>query len=220
MTSATTPSDKPVIVGIGLNKTATKSLRVQLNRWGYPPCLEYSDAYQAYKRGDVDAALAIMEKDYTVFEDWPWPLMYREIDERFPNARFILTVRRSPDVWYRSLCKMAVRIGPLAEYEKYIYGSSMPHGRKQHHIEFYNAHNDEVRAYFADRPGKLLELCISQEETTDRLAEHIGHTPTGKPFPEVNISDDVYAGENLAIAHLARLRYQWGKKIRDRFSDR
>ena len=95
----------------------------------------------------------------------------------------------------------------------------MPHGRKAHHLDFYDQHNADVRQYFGDRPDKLLELCVSEEASTDRLAHFVGREPNGRPFPEINVSDPVYGGDNLAMAHLARVRYQWPRSIKAR-SDR
>lgn len=207
---------RPKVVGVGLNKTATKSLRTLLQSWGFTPCLEYEAAFRAVRAGDLESVFEIMER-YDSFEDWPWPLIVAEIDARFPDARFVLTTRRTAEEWYRSLCRMAIRIGPLDEYEKHIYGSSMPQGRRQHHLDYYRRHNDAVRRHFGDRPGKLLELCIADEDSTDLLASFLGIEPTGEPFPVRNVgSAEVYGGDNLARAHLSRIRFQTAKRLRER----
>lgn len=148
----------------------------------------------------------VME-EFDSFEDWPWPLMYKEIDEKFSDAKFILTVRKSPEIWYRSLCKMAVRIGPLSDF-KNIYGPLMTHGRKEKHIHFYKKHNEEVLEYFKDRPENILNICFGEGNEAKRLANFL-------KVPEVSLENDhrnknpnVYDGDNLYIAHLNRLFFQ------------
>lgn len=193
------------VVGIGLNKTGTKSMRTALEAWGATHCYEYRRAFELHRRGETDAVIDLMGP-YTSFEDWPWPLMYREIDERYPDARFVLTVRSDPDVWFRSLCKMAVRMGPLDTFERHIYGESMPQGHRARHIDFYEAHNQSVRDHFADRPGKLLEWCWDSAETSDELAQFLGEPTLGRS-PHINVSDPVYDGDSRIVAHVNRLLY-------------
>lgn len=196
---------KTKVIGVGLNKTGTKSLRSCLHEWGYRHRTCDADAFDRFRAGGTDELLDEMA-DYDSFEDWPWPLMYREIDERYPDARFVLTVRSDPDVWFRSLCKMAVRMGPLDTFERHIYGESMPQGHRARHIDFYEAHNQSVRDHFADRPGKLLEWCWDSAETSDELAQFLGEPTLGRS-PHINVSDPVYDGDSRIVAHVNRLLY-------------
>ncbi len=120
----------------------------------------------------------------------------------------MLTTRRSSDAWYRSLCNMAVRMGPMRRFEKHIYGYSMPHGHRDEHIAFYEAHNHAVREHFRDRPEKLLEICWETSNDPRPLADFLG-----KPCPEIavheNRSPRVYNGDNLWLAHAYRIPYQF-----------
>ena len=195
------------VIGAGLNKTGTKTLRYHLMQWGFRHRSYELEAFRMYQAGRIDELLNSME-DYDSFEDWPWPLMFREIDERFADARFVLTTRRSPEVWYRSLCKMAVRMGPLNDFEKHIYGHAMPHGKKRHHTAFYERHNQQVRDHFGDRPDKLLQLSWDDGDTAEKLADFLGLTDVDtKPHHE-NKSLPVYGGDNLALAHVNRIVFQ------------
>ncbi len=198
---------RPKVIGVGLNKTATKSLSECLTAMGYNNQTYSLEAFTLYRQQDWDALFAIMDQ-HDSFEDWPWPLMYRQIDERYPDAKFILTTRATPEVWYRSLCKMAVRMGPLNKFEKHIYGYSMPQGRRDQHVEFYLKHNEEVKAYFSDRPGKLLELCFDTGVSMAELCHFLGQPECDFIPPHVNKSDPVYAGESLARAHVSRIVFQ------------
>lgn len=200
------------VLGVGLNKTGTKTLRHCLQHWGYRHQTYDLQAFELYRTGQIDKLLQWME-DYDSFEDWPWPLMYREIDARFPDAKFVLTVRESPEVWYRSLCKMAIRMGPLNDFERHIYGYSMPHGHKQEHIEIYEKHNREVQAYFADRPAKLLTVCWEEGADGSALAAFLDLEALPAPAPRINASLPVYGGDKLWLAHLNRLTFQTKWKL-------
>ncbi|MEM6673331.1 MAG: sulfotransferase [Planctomycetota bacterium] len=212
---------KPVkVVGVGLNKTGTKTLGRYLERWGYrnrsydSDSTRESPSYRMYADGRIDALLDEME-GYDSFEDWPWPLLYREIDARFPDARFVLTVRESSDVWFRSLCNMAVRLGPLPLFERHVYGSSMPQGRRAEHIAAYEEHNRSVRDFFQSRPQKLLEVCWEAGDDAVALARFLELDDVDTSPLHVNRSPGgVYDGDSrlLAIANHWKLRALTGPK--------
>ena len=217
----TPPTTEPVrtkVFGIGLNKTGTKTLGRHLKGWGYrhrsydSDTVTESPSFDLYRADRIDDLLDMLE-DVDSCEDWPWPLLYRELDARYPDAKFVLTVRSSPEAWYRSLCNMAVRIGPLPLYERSVYGSAMPQGRKREHIALYEAHNEAVEAHFADRPGKLLTLCWKTEPDASRLADFLGLEGVDVSTEHVNRSPSrVYDGDRLWWAHVHRVGYQrvWG----------
>ena len=75
-------SDRPKVVGVGLNKTGTKTLRHCLQHWGYRHQSYDLDAFQLYRNKDFLALFQWMDR-YDSFEDWPWPLFYESIDARF-----------------------------------------------------------------------------------------------------------------------------------------
>jgi len=202
------------VIGIGLNKTGTKTMAHYLKAWGLrhrtydSATTTESPSFRLYEAGDVDALMDIVEA-HDSCEDWPWPLLYREIDARFPKAKFVLTKRSSADVWFRSLCNMAVRIGPLPLYEKSVYGSSMPQGRRNEHVAIYEQHNREVEEYCAPRPGKLLTLAWGEGGEAEKLAAFLGMEGVDTSPLHVNRSPaKVYSGDSLPLAHAHRLIYQ------------
>lgn len=196
------------VLGVGLNKTGTKTLGNYLKLLGLKHHTYSLDMFKAYQAGDWDTLWATID-EYDSFEDWPWPLMYQEFDKRYPDAKFILTTRKTPETWYRSLCKMAVRMGPLKDFEQHIYGYAMPHGHQKEHINIYNKHNKQVEAYFADQPDKLLKVCWGTGSSISDLAEFLALPIQEMPKKtHANQSDKVYSGDTLWKAHLHRIRYQ------------
>lgn len=205
------------IIGVGLNRTGTKTLRRYLLGWGFRHRSYDLDAFARFRRGEIAELLDEMDS-HDSFEDWPWPLLYREIDARFPDARFVLTTRKSPEVWFRSLCNLAVRMGPLDDFERHIYGYAMPQGHREEHVRYYLAHNLAVREHFADRPRKLLEICW--EDGTDcvgRLADFVGREkPAERPVHANRSTRKVYGGNNLLLAHANRIVFQCAWRGRER----
>lgn len=203
---------KVKVIGVGLNKTGTKTLRAYLIKMGCKHHTYDLPLFKAYQNGNFEAIFEVMDK-YDSFEDWPWPLMYKEIDQKYPDAKFILTTRKTPETWYKSLCKMAVRMGPMSDFEKHIYGYSMPHGHKKEHIEFYNQHNQEVEKYFENRKGKLLKICFGKGNNGKEIADFLDLDEVILDNPQRNKSPKVYEGDNLSLAHLNRIKFQTIWKI-------
>lgn len=200
-------NNTPRVFGIGLNKTATKSLGMCFEAMGFKNRTYSLQAFKLYQKKDWTALFEFIDQ-HDSFEDWPWPLMYKEIDARYPDAKFILTTRVTEDIWYKSLCKMAVRMGPMRDFEKPIYGYSMPHGHRQEHIDIYRKHNADVRAYFSDRPGKLLEICFDQGFHMNTLTDFLGEPEIDFKPPHANKSQPVYEGDSLPWAHAHRIVFQ------------
>lgn len=177
--------DREKVFGVGMMKTGTSTLGRCLTIMGYRHRAYYPKLIRQIARGDFSYAWDVAER-YQSFEDNPWPMIFREIDERWENARFVLTVRRDSETWFRSLMNHAKRMGPTAE-RKIIYGYAWPGNRAAEHIAQYEAHNREVRNHFAGRPGKLLEVCWETGSSPLDVASFLGQEfPGGREAPRVN----------------------------------
>jgi hypothetical protein len=53
-------------------------------------------------------------------------------------------------------------------------------------VRDYQNRNEEVRSYFADRPGDLLVLDVVGGEGWERLCPFLGLEPPAGPFPRLN----------------------------------
>lgn len=175
------------IIGIGLNRTGTTTLGLCLQHLGYHHTSVHEDAFACYRDGNMDKLLEIVS-GYDSFEDWPWPLVYREIDRAFPDSKFILTGRISADIWLNSISRLARLTGPT-EYRRLVYGHAMPDGHESEYLDYYHRHNREVEEYFRDRPDKLLVVSWDSGNGWDELCEFIGCAVPDLPFPHVNRSD-------------------------------
>lgn len=174
------------VVGIGLSKTGTTSLGVCLRHWGLKHISYERQMVELWHKGEIEALMQCVEK-HESFEDWPWPLIYKEIDQEFSSTKFVLTRRKSADVWFRSYCKHADRGGD-PEVRKLIYGHRWPHKHKAEHVRFYENHLQSVREHFADRPDDLLEVCWEEGHGWRELADYLGFECPDTPFPHANKS--------------------------------
>ncbi|MBI1373228.1 MAG: hypothetical protein GC159_10895 [Phycisphaera sp.] len=172
------------IVGIGMNKTGTKTLGACLRHWGCRHQTFSAELFDQWVAGCV-ADLIAHAGFYDSFEDWPWPLLYRQLDTAYPGSRFILTTRISSEVWFDSLCRHAERTGPT-RFRTHVYGHAMPHDHRDDHIAVYERHNDEVRRYFATRPDQFIELCWERGDGWEQLADFLGRPVPAIPFPHLN----------------------------------
>ena len=138
-------------------------------------------------RKDNTRAFAFVEQN-DVFEDLPWALMYKELDQQFPNSRFVLLTRKDAETWVASLKRHTIDSRPLRRSHKLAFGHYYAHGREQDHLAFYERHNKEVRDYLRNRPQDLLELCWEHGEGWEKLCAFLEMGVPDAPFPHKGLS--------------------------------
>lgn len=178
------------IFGIGFQKTGTSSLNEALRLLGYRAVGGFRINHP---KGVAIAPPVTTEKVLAValpraaaadaFNDNPWPLLFRELDLAFPDAKFILTLR-DPDRWLASVLRhFGDNPGEMA---RWIYGVDQPRGNEARYREVYAAHNAAVRAHFSDRPGKLLVADFTQGADWAELCPFLGQPIPAMAFPHDN----------------------------------
>ena len=188
------------IVGIGLNKTGTSTLGAAGAAMGLS-CKTWDPALfrATIVKGHRDALWATIDA-FDLFNDFPYPLLYREIDARYPGAKFVLTRRASPEAWLSSLKAHAMRGAITTRTHKIVYGWQYPHGRESAFLDYYERHNEEARRYFADRPADFLEICWEEEKDWTRFASFLGKPAPTAPLPRANAR---------AAKKINPMRYAW-----------
>lgn len=176
------------VFGIGLMKTGTTTLGSCFQSMGYRHFSYFPKLIRQNHKGEFDATWDVVDR-FESFEDHPWPSHYQEIERRYPDAKFVLTVRKDSETWYGSLTNHARRMGPTAE-RRLIFGYGWPLNRRDEHISFYEEHNQAVIDYFEDRPEKLLVVCWEDGSTWQDVAEFLGTTvETPAKVERLNSSD-------------------------------
>ncbi|KAF1989153.1 hypothetical protein K402DRAFT_391311 [Aulographum hederae CBS 113979] len=196
---------KPKVFVLGLSKTGTTSLGDGLAQLGYKRLgwksilsryLSYSYHRYALSPADEQERLAYLDilkrqtEYYDAFEDLPWPFVYAEMAKMYPSAKFIL-LTRDEGKWMKSMRTHLAR-GIWIGYE-WFYGVEAINSKldEETALQAYRKHNTAVEGYFADKPGRLMEMNIDEGQATwECLCSFISckHVPDGK-FPRSNSAE-------------------------------
>ena len=117
----------------------------------------------------------------------PIPLFYPQLDQRYPNSTFILTIRDTAS-WLDSM---------RAHLEKWTLDDSHRDYRQTVRLAMYGVagfsedrlksvfktHVEKAKRYFADRPKDLLVLDICGGEGWDHLCGFLDRPIPTEPFP-------------------------------------
>lgn len=185
------------VFGIGFQKTGTSSLAEALEILGYRTNHGVFINHPEHRRSlhivppltneKVAAQALRLVADYDALTDNPWPLLYRELDAAYPGTKFILT-SRDPGSWIASVVQhFGERDSDVLEW---IYGFRSVRGHETRCLEVYEAHNGAVRAYFANRPGALLELNFDRAPRWNELCAFLGKPIPRKSFPHANTANE------------------------------
>lgn len=196
------------VIGAGLGRTGTLSLKTALEELGFTKCYHMLEAFKRPAHITVwDAAANGAAVDWeALFEgfqasvDWPGCNFYAEHLRLYPDAKVILTVR-DPEKWYASCLEtiffvrnafpgwMALVIPRFRHIRSMVDSVAwvgMFRGRfaeKAYAIEVFNRHNEDVRRVV---PADRL-LVYEVKEGWGPLCEFLGVAPpAGKPFPHLN----------------------------------
>lgn len=171
------------VFGIGFHKTGTSSLRAALQQLGYRVAGTMSIRDPDLSEAKLLEQARCLLTSYDAFQDNPWPLLYRQLDDWCPGSRFILTLRPL-DEWVQSVVR---HFGERdTAMRAWIYGVGHPAGHEDIYRERHARHVRDVREYFDGRPDDLLELRITEGEGWDRLCPFLGHDVPVAPFPHSN----------------------------------
>jgi len=168
------------VFGIGQPKTGLVSLTKALRILGYNT-VQYPSDLQILE--DIDAAT-----------DLPILINYPEIDRRFPNSKFILTIRDRGD-WLKSIeahfrrHPPSTRSEPVLENRKLVYGSVNP--SRDQFLVAYRKHELEVKKYFENRQDSLLIINICGGDGWKELCSYLGKSIPEMEFPRLNVSGSV-----------------------------
>lgn len=187
---------KQKVVGVGLQKTGTTTLGACLTELGYEHKSYDRKALWHLRRNNFGSLIDMM-KEFESFEDEPWARMYKLADAEFPNAKFILTERKSSDAWFDSLARHCDRI-LFNEHRSYLFGTLYPREQKEQIVRIYEKHNAAVKKYFEGREGKLLVMSFdgdSQEDAWEKICDFLEcekpkisvpkkNSAPGKKFPK------------------------------------
>jgi hypothetical protein len=176
------PVSDPKIFGIGFQKTGTSSLKRALRQLGYrvATALGVHDPHIA--RDVYDLAFGQLDR-YDAFQDNPWAILYKELDEWCPGSKFILTVR-PVDKWLPSIVNHFG--GTSSAMREWIYGVGDPIGNEEIFVQRYERHNAAVLEYFESRPQDLLIFRMGEGDGWPSLCRFLDQEIPSGDFPHAN----------------------------------
>lgn len=195
------------IIGAGLGRTGTTSLKVALEELGYQPCYHMIEAFKhprhaqtwrAAARGDaVDWPKLFGHYQATV--DFPGCTYYKELMATYPAAKVILSLR-DPERWYESTYETIYQmpqvipawVRKLSPWVNQIYQMTFDvvwdgqfggqFGDRARTIAAFNRWNEEV---IATVPAEKL-LIYEVKQGWEPLCAFLGVSMPTTPFPRKN----------------------------------
>jgi hypothetical protein len=196
------------IIGAGVGRTGTFSLKLALNELGVGPChhMEVVLHDMAMQVPLWNAAIAdhpdwaSIYKGFNSAVDWPTACFFRELSEAYPTSKFILT-QRNPENWadsflatIRKLIDERDQAPPemldwLEMANDVIAKTGFPEGLSRNElIEAFNAHNDAVQQTI---PIDRL-LVYEVKQGWGPLCEFLGVPVPSEPFPRTNKREEFW----------------------------
>ncbi len=218
-------SEHDKIFGIGIGRTASKSLAYALEILGYNTFHCAPDEATTAEVLSGAKISRITEKREAIIDTILPLLHYQEYAIRFPNAKFILTTRDTKS-WLQSMRRhmMHMRLVYPTNYSTHLYGSLILKGwttgatGDQKLLNTFYQHNQTVRDFFSDKPGRLLEMDIANGDGWEKLCPFLGKEIPACNFPTVNsmpkntstfgCGDAIIEKDKLALATMITPAYK------------
>lgn len=180
---------------VGLGKTGTSTFAECMTQLGFWHRTGPGPWGLLMHQAGRTEPLMRLAAQYDSLDDFPWPYLYRELAEHFPDARFVLTKRCDPDTWFDSLRAHYDRAGSSLEW-RLAYGLESPYGARDDLIGLYERHNREVAAYFSGT-GRLKELVWEAGDGWPELCEFLDVPRPSGPLPHRNAARSKDPERNL-----------------------
>jgi hypothetical protein len=192
------------VIGAGLGRTATFSMKFALEHVGLGPCYHMSEVLAGARRNiplwlDVVAGDPDWDTIFAGYEsttDYPACTYWRELADYYPEAKVLLTVRE-PDSWFESVTETIFSERMNSQSHDSPFGALLQGvaydafgGKKADRAfmtEWFTRRNREV---IETLPPERL-LVFHPKEGWEPLCEFLGVPVPEAPFPRVNSRDEL-----------------------------
>lgn len=169
---------------LGMGKTGTATWREAMKIIGYEKFCNSRDALlPAIKKGDWDLVWGVVDS-YDAFKGWPWAIIYKELDEKYPGSKFVY-LERDTESWYES--NFTHFYDDPTDMREWIFGAPYPKDHKEEYISTFVRHGEQVKEHFKDRPGDLLVMDIINGDGWEKLCPFLGVPIPGDKWPWANV---------------------------------
>ena len=192
------------VVGAGVGRTGTASLKLALERLLGGPCYhmmevfshpEHIALWREAATGDSPDWDALFD-GYVAAVDWPVASFWPEVASANPDAVVLLSTRADAETWWKSASQTIFAINDAAHappeafrdmWDAIASNRFTPGYREREAaIEAYQRHNAEVRSEVP--PERLLEW--QPGDGWEPLCERLGVPVPDEPFPHTNSTED------------------------------
>jgi hypothetical protein len=190
------------VVGAGLGRTGTMSLKVALEQLLGGRCYHMFETFERPDDGPVWVAASRGEMpdwnaflaEYDAVVDWPACDFWQEISDANPDAIVLLSVRESSAEWWKSanatifevLRRMADSGDEVPWQADFFRSRSATFLDEQAAKAYYDEHNARVRA--TARPDRLVEYVAGSG--WEPLCAALGVPVPDTPFPHTNTTEE------------------------------
>lgn len=190
------------LIGAGLGRTGTSSLKQAIEQLTGAPCYhmsetfgkpEVTDSWHRAVRGELPDWRVLLA-GYGATLDWPACRFWRELAKAYPDALVLLSTRSTAEAWWGSMEQTIVTaLGRPPKDKQHARQRAMTRDLIEQHlgqdwrtreacIEAYERHNAEVRA--SVEPHRLVEWQPGDGWTP--LCDALGEPVPDQPFPHTN----------------------------------
>jgi hypothetical protein len=195
------------VVGAGLGRTGTNSLKLALERLLDAPCYHMTEVFghpddiavwQAAVDGGTVDWLALLD-GYGACVDWPGCAFWPALADAYPDALVLLSTRSSAPVWWKSANDTIFAVGRRGAPDNPVMAAQLQMilGIFDRHFTpewsdataaqaAYDLHNETVRATVPK--DRLLEW--QPGDGWEPICTALGVPVPDEPFPHANSTDD------------------------------
>jgi len=196
------------IIGVGVGRTGTYSLRLALNQLGYGPCHHMEEVL---KNMDIQVPLwsetlkgntnwSTIYNGFKSAVDWPTAGFFHELIKEYPTAKYILT-ERNPENWADSFGSTIYKLiegrdkAPekmhnwLNMANKVITKTGFPEGLdREGLINGFIAHNKAVREIIPEEQLLIFQV----KDGWEPLCKFLNVPLPNEPFPRTNNREEFW----------------------------
>ncbi|MGZ6004978.1 MAG: sulfotransferase family protein [Candidatus Saccharimonadales bacterium] len=209
------------VIGAGMWRTATYSLKLALEELTGEPCLHMSDLmphrlggqnsprdllarqWLEVVSGQKPAIWPELFRKYGSTVDWPSLMFWQDLMAAYPNAKILLSTRDA-ESWWQSVSQTVLKVIPsettaTTTWQKLILELFKqdfigPSPSQQQAIEFYESHNALVRSTVPKE--RLIDWKFGDDWAP--LCQALNLPVPAKPFPVTNSRAEFKRGNSLA----------------------
>ncbi|MBA3649396.1 MAG: sulfotransferase family protein [Chitinophagales bacterium] len=207
------------IIGSGLGRTGTYSLKLALEQLGFGKCYHMAELlqqpedlvhFEKAERGK-DADWDTLFQGYQSAVDYPVARYYKQLIKKYPEAKVIHTIR-DPESWYQSASKTIIWVSKPSFRRMLKMMFKLPFSaqlRKQFPVLKFNGklidlefgkdykNKDEVISRFNKHNEEVMStvpkerlLVFDAKQGWEPLCQFLGVEVPSEPFPQTNTQDE------------------------------